>query len=105
MPQKNQKTHIFKKIKKRNGKIVSFKKEKIAMAIGKAGIATGEFDMDKAEELTERVLWLTQDRIDGANSKLSKYKILLKKFWLVHDIKRQLRPIFSTATNTKKLEK
>ncbi|MEK7200802.1 MAG: ribonucleoside triphosphate reductase [Patescibacteria group bacterium] len=111
MPQKTKKTHIFKKIKKRNGKIVSFKKEKIAMAIGKAGIATGEFDMDKAEELTERVLWLTQDRIDGAIPEVeqiqdfveeillsSRYKKTAKAYILYRDQHKKIREITNTAT-------
>ena len=35
---------MFKKIIKRDGKIVDFKLEKIVDAITKAGVATGEFD-------------------------------------------------------------
>ncbi|MBQ7802703.1 anaerobic ribonucleoside triphosphate reductase [Candidatus Saccharibacteria bacterium] len=42
---------MFKKIVKRDGKIVDFKLEKIEEAIRKAGAATGEFDKDRAKEL------------------------------------------------------
>ena len=43
---------MFKKIIKRDGKIVDFKLEKITDAIAKAGAATGEFDHERAKELT-----------------------------------------------------
>ncbi|MBR3181006.1 anaerobic ribonucleoside triphosphate reductase [Candidatus Saccharibacteria bacterium] len=42
---------MFKKIVKRDGKIVDFKLEKIEEAIQKAGAATGEFDKERAKEL------------------------------------------------------
>ena len=43
---------MFKKIIKRDGKIVDFKLEKIEQAIAKAGAATGEFDKERAKELS-----------------------------------------------------
>ncbi len=42
---------MFKKIVKRDGKIVDFKLEKIEEAMRKAGAATGEFDKERAKEL------------------------------------------------------
>ena len=51
---KGTKKHSYTKIKKRNGKVVPFQKEKIAIAIGKAGKVTGEFEMDKARELLKQ---------------------------------------------------
>ena len=45
----------FNKIKKRDGKIVSFKQQKIVDAIAKAGAATGEFGPDRARNLAEKV--------------------------------------------------
>ena len=42
---------MFKKIIKRDGKIVDFKLEKIVDAMTKAGQATGEFDHERAKEL------------------------------------------------------
>ena len=47
---------MFKKIVKRDGKIVDFKPEKIAEAIEKAGVATGEFKSDRAKALAEKVV-------------------------------------------------
>ncbi len=111
MPQKTKIKHIYKKIKKRNGRIVPFKKEKIATAIGKAGAATGEFDIDKAEELTERVLWLTRDRIDGAIPEVeqiqdfveeillaSPYKKTAKAYILYRDQHKKIREITNTSS-------
>lgn len=110
MPQKTRKTHVFAKIKKRNGKIVPFKKEKITLALSKAGMATGEFDIDKARELTERVLWLVQDRIDGAIPEVeqiqdfveevllsSRYKKTARAYILYRDQHKQIREITSAA--------
>lgn len=48
--------HMFKKIEKRDGKIVNFNPEKITEAITKAGIATGEFKEDRAKALTKKVI-------------------------------------------------
>ena len=42
---------MFKKIVKRDGKIVDFKLEKVEEAMRKAGAATGEFDAERAKEL------------------------------------------------------
>ena len=47
---------MFKKIRKRNGKIVDFDESKIALAIGKAGKATGEFGDDEAKKLAKKVV-------------------------------------------------
>ena len=43
---------MFKKIIKRDGKIVDFNLEKITDAMTKAGVATGEFDHERAKELS-----------------------------------------------------
>ena len=47
---------MFKKIVKRDGKIVDFKPEKIAEAIEKAGVATGEFKAERAKSLADKVV-------------------------------------------------
>lgn len=56
---------MFKKIRKRDGRVVEFDAEKITNAIAKAGKATGEFDRKIAEKLTLRVLNLAQQIIKG----------------------------------------
>ena len=54
---------MYKKIRKRDGKIVEFDQGKIAHAIGKAGKATGEFDDETAIKLTNKVVELSHDKI------------------------------------------
>jgi ribonucleoside-triphosphate reductase len=54
---------MFKKIRKRNGKIVRFDMEKITNAIARAGKATGEFDGKIAQNLTQKVTDLTRKTI------------------------------------------
>ena len=46
---------MFKRVRKRDGKIVNFDLTKVAYAIGKAGKATGEFDEGVANKLAEKV--------------------------------------------------
>jgi len=54
---------VFKKIKKRDGRIVKFDAQKITDAIAKAGEATNEFDTEFAKKLTLKVLNLVQQTI------------------------------------------
>ena len=54
---------MFKKIEKRDGKIANFKPEKIAEAIEKAGLATGEFKADRAKALSEKALKRAEETI------------------------------------------
>jgi len=54
---------MFKKIVKRDGRIVDFDSSKITNAIFKAGQATGEFGMDVAKKLTIKVLDLATELI------------------------------------------
>jgi len=43
---------MFDRIKKRNGDVVKFEAQKITNAIYKAGLATGEFELEIAKKLT-----------------------------------------------------
>jgi len=52
---------VFKKIKKREGRIVHIDSSKITTAIAGAGKATGEFRDREAENLTLRVLSLAHE--------------------------------------------
>lgn len=54
---------MFKKIVKRDGKIVNFKQEKITDAITKAGLATGEFKADRAKLISDKVLKLIEETV------------------------------------------
>lgn len=53
------------KIKKRDGRLVKFKAEKITNAIAKAGVATGEFNLLEARKLTIKVLNLAEKLFDS----------------------------------------
>ena len=55
---------MFQKIKKRDGRVVKFKAEKITKAIANAGLATGEFSEKVAKKLTLQVLNLAQQAIN-----------------------------------------
>ncbi|HOX41011.1 MAG TPA: ribonucleoside triphosphate reductase [bacterium] len=54
---------MYKKIRKRNGKLVDFDSEKVALAIGKAGKATEEFGPEVAEKLAKKVMELAPEKI------------------------------------------
>jgi len=54
---------MFKRIKKRNNRIVKFDSSKIESALKKAGFATGEFGDKTAKRLTLKVLALAQNTI------------------------------------------
>ncbi|MDD5040438.1 MAG: ribonucleoside triphosphate reductase [Patescibacteria group bacterium] len=55
---------MFKKIKKRDGRIVDFDPKRILNAIEKAGLATGEFNGGESKHLTLKVLGLAEHFID-----------------------------------------
>ncbi|MCL2444564.1 ribonucleoside triphosphate reductase [Candidatus Saccharibacteria bacterium] len=55
---------MYKSIKKRDGRVVRFNEEKIAKAIEKAGIATGEFGAKDAEKLKYKVISQALDTIE-----------------------------------------
>lgn len=54
---------MFKKIVKRDGKIVSFDPEKITEAIAKAGLSTEEFKHDRAKQLADKAVKRAQETI------------------------------------------
>lgn len=54
-----------KKIRKRDGRLVTFNADKITSAIARAGAATGEFDEKVARKLTIRVLSLAEKLYDN----------------------------------------
>ncbi len=54
---------MFKKIRKRNGKIVDFDEAKITLALEKAGKSTGEFDLDEAKKLADKVMKLAPEKL------------------------------------------
>ena len=54
---------MYTKIRKRDGKLVKFDIEKLALAVGKAGKATGEFDEKVAHKLAEKVVEKAPEKI------------------------------------------
>jgi ribonucleoside-triphosphate reductase len=54
---------MFKRITKRDGKIIAFNEEKIVDAIAKAGAATEEFGPDRAKLLAEKVVKVAEETI------------------------------------------
>ncbi len=101
---------MFSKIRKRNGNIVSFDKQKIVRAIRKAGEATGEFEGDVAEVLTARVVNLAAQIIDAAIPEVeriqdiveevllaSPYKRSAKAYIIYRDQHARIREMFSTG--------
>ena len=54
---------MFKSIRKRDGKVVAFKPDKITEAIAKAGNATGEFGHDRAVHIAEKALRVASEEI------------------------------------------
>jgi ribonucleoside-triphosphate reductase len=54
---------MYKKIRKRDGKIVAFDSEKIVKAIMKAGLATGEFGEEEAKKLAKKVMEVMPDKL------------------------------------------
>ena len=54
---------MFKSVRKRDGKVASFKQEKITEAIAKAGSATGEFGYDRAQNISDKVIRVAEKEI------------------------------------------
>lgn len=101
---------MFSKIRKRNGNIVSFDKQKIVSAIRKAGEATDEFGQEIAEVLTLRVVNLAMqiitseipevERIQDIVEEVllaSPYKKSAKAYIIYRDQHARIREMFSTG--------
>src|SRR3989338_6938159 len=78
---------IFKKAKKRDGRIVPFRREKITNALFKAGRATGEFGIKEAKRLTKIALVQLKKKVDGEIPSVEQIQdavedILLTSKWL-----------------------
>ncbi|HOH97199.1 MAG TPA: ribonucleoside triphosphate reductase [Candidatus Cloacimonadota bacterium] len=101
---------MFSKIRKRNGHIVDFDRQKIAAAILKAGTVTGEFADDIAEVLTLRVMNLAMQVITNDVPEVeviqdiveevllaSPYKKTAKAYIIYRDQHARIREMVSTA--------
>ena len=101
---------MFTKIRKRNGQTVSFDKQKIILAISKAGQVSGEFDNEVAEKLTIRVINLAQQIYDLDTLEVeaiqdiveevllaSPYKKTAKSYIIYRDQHARIRELVSAA--------
>jgi ribonucleoside-triphosphate reductase len=97
---------MFEKVRKRNGKVVLFDKEKIIIAITKAGQAVEELDIDIAQDLANKVIKQmiedihhkipTVEEIQDAVEKVllrSKYSDTAKAFVLYRQKQNEIREI------------
>ena len=79
---------MFKKIVKRDGKIVDFNLAKITDAITKAGAATEEFKHDRAAQLSEKVLKLAEETIKERTPTVEQIQDLVEKVLMDSSFKR-----------------
>jgi ribonucleoside-triphosphate reductase len=102
---------MFKFIEKRNGRVVSFEKEKITNAIAKAGKATNEFDHKEAKKLTDWVVKLATKSILDRNPKVeeiqdfveqalmrSRFKKSAKAYMLYREQHAEMRAFATSAS-------
>ena len=79
---------MFKKIQKRDGKIVNFNVEKIVDAIAAAGAATEEFKYDRAKQLAEKVAKLAEEKIAVRTPKVEQIQDLVEQVLMESSFKR-----------------
>ena len=79
---------MFKKIQKRDGKIVTFNPEKITDAIAAAGAATGEFKYDRAKALTEKVLKVAEQEITKRTPHVEQIQDIVERVLMESAFKR-----------------
>ncbi|MFA5128244.1 MAG: ribonucleoside triphosphate reductase [Patescibacteria group bacterium] len=104
---------MFKKIKKRDGRLEDFDAKKIIKAITKAGEATGEFGEKEAERLAARALAMAGDLLNEEAPTVeqlqdiveeallsSSYKKTAKAYIIYRDQHNQLRELNNKASVT-----
>ncbi|MDO4752825.1 MAG: anaerobic ribonucleoside triphosphate reductase [Candidatus Saccharibacteria bacterium] len=82
---------MFKKIKKRDGKIVNFNPEKITEAIAKAGAATEEFKADRAKTLTDKVLKKAETDLTTRTPSVEQIQDIVEEVLMESSFKRTAR--------------
>ena len=82
---------MFKRIVKRDGKIVKFDPEKITEAITKAGLATEEFKASKAEALTEKVLKRAEEKITARTPNVEQIQDIVEEVLMESSYKKTAR--------------
>lgn len=79
---------MFVGIKKRDGRIVKFDVQKITDAIIKAGQATGEFDKEVAQNLTVKVLSLSQQLFENKMPTVEKIQDIVEEVLLTSSYRK-----------------
>ncbi len=82
---------MFKRIVKRDGKIVKFDPEKITDAIAKAGLATEEFKYDRAKSLTEKVLKRAEEKITARTPNVEQIQDVVEEVLMESSFKKTAR--------------
>ena len=82
---------MFKKIKKRDGKIVNFNPDKITEAIAKAGLATGEFKADRARALSDKVLKRAEETITTRTPSVEQIQDIVEEVLMESSFKKTAR--------------
>ena len=79
---------MFKKIIKRDGKIVDFDPDKITEAIAKAGLATEEFKHDRAKQLSDKVLKRATETIKARTPNVEQIQDIVEEVLMESAFKR-----------------
>ena len=79
---------MFKRIIKRDGKIVKFDPEKIADAIAKAGLKTEEFKYDRAKALADKVLKRAEETITARTPHVEQIQDIVEDVLLESSFKK-----------------
>jgi len=82
---------MFKKVKKRDGRLVKFDAKKITTAIAKAGAATGEFDAEAAKKLCVKVILLAKNLIGNKVPTVEQIQDLVEEVLLSSPYKKTAR--------------
>ena len=82
---------MFKRIVKRDGKIVKFDPEKITEAISKAGLATEEFGAKKAESLSQKVLERAEEKITARTPNVEQIQDIVEEVLMESSYKKTAR--------------
>ena len=90
---------MFKRIVKRDGKIVKFDPEKITEAIAKAGLATEEFKYDRAKALTDKVIKRADETITARTPNVEQIQDIVEEVLWNLASKRPLVPTSNTVKN------
>ena len=82
---------MFKRIVKRDGKIVKFDPEKIVEAIAKAGLATEEFKYDRAKALADKVLTRAEEKITTRTPNVEQIQDIVEEVLMESSFKKTAR--------------